>query len=100
MCEAGFDAQCNTFVQSSRKLNASLPLIPLVSFLPPGEPSVCGTIDTIERETEIVGLVQSYRTEAGLDGLPLGEGFLLPCSFRLVQNFCIDRTIGRSGSAV
>src|SRR6185436_16522217 len=50
VCESGFDAQRNTFVQSfgSPHLDASLLLIPQVGFLPPDDLRVRGTIAAIE----------------------------------------------------
>ncbi len=92
VCEAGFDAQRNTFVQSyqSTHLDASLLLIPLVGFLPPTDPRVRGTIHAIERELVVDGLVQRYRTDTGLDALLPGEGYFLPCSFWLAQNLALS----------
>ena len=98
VCEAGFDAQRNTFVQSygSTQLDASLLLIPLVGFLPPGDPRVRGTVEAIERELLADGLVRRYSTATGLDGLPPGEGVFLPCSFWLADNLAL---IGRQEEA-
>jgi GH15 family glucan-1,4-alpha-glucosidase len=64
-------------------------LIPLVGFLPPDNPRVRGTVEAIEHELVTEGLVQRYRTESGLDGLPPGEGHFLPCSFWLAQNYAL-----------
>ncbi|MGA9854735.1 MAG: glycoside hydrolase family 15 protein [Gammaproteobacteria bacterium] len=83
VCSDGYDAKRNTFVQSygSPYLDASLLLIPLVGFLPPDDPRVRGTVEAIERELTVDGLVQRYSTTNHTDALPPGEGTFLPCSF-------------------
>ena len=77
----------NTFVQSygSPHLDASLLLIPQVGFLPADDPRVRGTIDAIERDLVVDGLVLRYATETDVDALPAGEGVFLPCSFWLAD---------------
>jgi GH15 family glucan-1,4-alpha-glucosidase len=91
VCEAGFDAQRNAFVQSygSPHLDASLLLMPLVGFLPPSDARVRGTVEAIERELLVDGLVRRYASGSGVDGLPPGEGTFLPCSFWLADNFAL-----------
>ena len=99
VCERGFDARRNAFVQSyeTRSLDASLLLIPQVGFLPPDDPRVLGTIAAIERELIVDGLVLRYSTETGVDALPAGEGAFLPCSFWLADCYALT---GRRGQAV
>jgi GH15 family glucan-1,4-alpha-glucosidase len=91
VCEQGVDPSRGVFVQryGSRDVDASLLMIPLVGFLPPGDPRVLATIDAIERELVVDGLVLRYRTRAGVDGLPPGEGYFLPCSFWLADNLAL-----------
>jgi GH15 family glucan-1,4-alpha-glucosidase len=91
VCERGFDAGRNTFVQSyeSAHLDASLLLIPQVGFLPPDDPRVLGTIAAIERGLIIDGLVLRYSTETDVDALPAGEGAFLPCSFWLADCYAL-----------
>lgn len=98
VCDAGFDAARNTFVQSygAEALDASLLLIALVGFLPPDDPRVRGTVEAIERELVVDGLVRRYATQHGLDGLPPGEGVFLPCSFWFADNLAL---IGRRDDA-
>ncbi|MEO8122531.1 MAG: glycoside hydrolase family 15 protein [Burkholderiales bacterium] len=98
VCKSGFDAQRNTFVQSyeTKALDASLLLITVVGFLPPEDPRVRGTVEAIERELVVDGLVQRYATQESLDGLPTGEGVFLPCSFWLADNLAL---IGREDDA-
>jgi GH15 family glucan-1,4-alpha-glucosidase len=91
VCERGVDHARGVFVQryDSKDLDASLLLVPIVGFLPPTDPRVLATIDAIERDLVVDGLVLRYRTERNVDGLPPGEGFFLPCSFWLADNFAL-----------
>lgn len=83
VCERGFDRQRNSFMQAygSPHLDASLLLIPQVGFLPADDPRVRGTVDAIERNLLVDGLVLRYSTDTDVDALPAGEGTFLPCSF-------------------
>jgi GH15 family glucan-1,4-alpha-glucosidase len=92
ICESGFDTSRNSFMQSfgSSELDASLLLMPVVGFLPPDDPRVRGTVAAIEQELMVDGLVLRYRTKAGVDGLPPGEGVFLPCSFWLADNYTLQ----------
>jgi GH15 family glucan-1,4-alpha-glucosidase len=93
VCERGFNKKINSFVQSfgSKRLDASLLLIPLVGFLPPDDPRVRGTLKAIEQRLLIQDeFVLRYETEEGVDGLPPGEGAFLACSFWLVDNYLLQ----------
>jgi len=93
VCEHGFDRELGSFVQSygSRRLDASLLLIPLVGFLPASDPRVRGTVKAIEERLVIGGeFVRRYETEDPRDGLPPGEGAFLACSFWLIQNYVLQ----------
>src|SRR6185312_340621 len=94
VCAQGYDARRNTFVQSfgSPHLDASLLLIPQVGFLPPDDPRVRGTVDAIERNLIVDGLVLRYSTTTDVDALQPGEGTFLPCSFWLADSLVL---IGR-----
>ena len=98
VCDAGFDGRRNSFVQAygSTDLDASLLLIPMVGFLPPDDPRVHSTIDAIQRELVVDGLVLRYPTATGVDGLPPGEGTFLPCTFWLADSLAV---IGRRDEA-
>jgi GH15 family glucan-1,4-alpha-glucosidase len=98
VCEQGFDAERNTFVQSydSPSLDASLLMIPLVGFLPPDDPRVAGTVAAIEHGLLRDGFVERYKSDDGVDGLPPGEGVFLPCSFWLADNLAL---MGRMAEA-
>jgi GH15 family glucan-1,4-alpha-glucosidase len=88
VCSKGFNSEKNSFVQSygSDRLDASLLALPIGGFLPAEDPRVRGTIAAIERDLTVDGFVLRYRTDAGTDGLPPGEGAFLPCSFWLADN--------------
>ncbi|ETK38123.1 glycoside hydrolase family 15 protein [Microbispora sp. ATCC PTA-5024] len=101
VCEKGFDPARGTFTQSygSRELDAALLQIPIVGFLPPDDPRVVGTVEAIERELMVDGLVLRYplSEDNAVDGLPGGEGAFLACSFWLAQALAM---IGRRDDAV
>ncbi len=92
ICDKGFDAARNTFTQSfgNPELDASLLLLPVVHFLPADDPRILGTVAAIERELLVDGFVLRYRTQAGADGLPPGEGAFLPCSFWLADVYVLQ----------
>ena len=100
VCAQGYDADRNTFTQfyGSKKLDASLLMIPLVGFLPVTDRRVRGTIETIERDLVSDGFVLRYHPgeSASVDGLPPGEGTFLPCSFWLTD--CLH-LLGRDADA-
>jgi GH15 family glucan-1,4-alpha-glucosidase len=93
--ERGFDVELNSFTQSyeSKRLDASLLVIPLVGFLPADDPRMIGTVAAIERDLYRDGFVYRYAAdEEGrqIDGLPPGEGAFLPCTFWLADNFALQ----------
>jgi GH15 family glucan-1,4-alpha-glucosidase len=93
VCERGFDRDLDSFVQAygSKRLDASLLLIPLVGFLPATDPRVQGTVRAIEERLLIDGeFVLRYETDNAADGLPAGEGAFLACSFWLVDNYLLQ----------
>ena len=91
VCERGFDPSRNSFVQAygSKALDASLLMLPLVGFLPPDDPRIRGTVEAIERELTVDGLVLRYDTHETDDGLAPGEGAFLACSFWMVDNLVL-----------
>ena len=94
VCADGFDAERTTFTQSYGRpeLDASLLMIPLVGFLPAGDPRMVGTVAAIERELCEGGLVRRYAGDSlgEIDGLPGEEGAFLPCSFWLADNLILQ----------
>jgi GH15 family glucan-1,4-alpha-glucosidase len=99
VCEQGFDAEQNSFVQyyGAKHLDASLLMMPLYGFLPPNDPRVLGTVKAIETHLMDDGFVERYTTDPAVDGLPHGEGMFLPCSFWLADNYVLQ---GRRKEAV
>jgi GH15 family glucan-1,4-alpha-glucosidase len=91
ICEQGFDAQRNCFVQAygSKELDASLLLLPSTGFLPASDPRIRNTIDAIERELMRDGFVLRYDTSRTEDGLPPGEGVFIACSFWLADAYVL-----------
>jgi GH15 family glucan-1,4-alpha-glucosidase len=84
----GWSERKRSFTQTygSDELDASLLMLPLVGFLPADDPRIVSTVDAIQRELTVDGFLLRYHTaEAGVDGLPPGEGVFLACSFWLVE---------------
>jgi GH15 family glucan-1,4-alpha-glucosidase len=77
------------FAQSfgTDELDASVLLMPLLGFLPASDPRIVSTVEAIQRELTVDGLVLRYRSreDGAVDGLPSGEGVFLPCSFWLAD---------------
>jgi GH15 family glucan-1,4-alpha-glucosidase len=93
--ERGFNRDMNSFTQSygSKRLDASLLVIPLVGFLPADDARVLGTVAAVERELYADGFVYRYAGDSEhekVDGLPAGEGAFLPCTFWLADNFALQ----------
>jgi GH15 family glucan-1,4-alpha-glucosidase len=91
VCREGYDARANTFVQyyGGETLDGALLMLPLVGFLPPGDPRVGGTVAAIQERLCVDGLVRRYVPDRALDGLPGGEGVFLACSFWLADNLAL-----------
>jgi GH15 family glucan-1,4-alpha-glucosidase len=104
VCRRAFNQQRNAFMQyyGADTLDAAVLLIPLVGFLPPTDPRVVGTLEAIQRELSVDGLIQRYTTETRtgdkgeVDGLRGGEGAFLPCTFWLADNLVM---MGRHSEA-
>ena len=92
ICRNGFDGELNSFVQAygSKRLDASLLLLPLVGFLPPEDARIRGTVAAVEQRLLSDGLVLRYDTAETQDGLPPGEGAFLACSFWLADNLVLQ----------
>jgi GH15 family glucan-1,4-alpha-glucosidase len=93
ICQRAIDPARGCFVRAygSTELDASLLLLPLVGFLPPGDPRVIRTVEAVQTELCEDGLVRRYRTDdqGAADGLAGGEGAFLACSFWLVDNLAL-----------
>ncbi|MEO7939121.1 MAG: glycoside hydrolase family 15 protein, partial [Burkholderiaceae bacterium] len=92
VCEKGFDADQNSFVQvyGGTALDASLLMIPMVGFLPAKDPRVQGTIAAVQHQLGASGLILRYGTQSGIDNLPPGEGAFLPCTLWLASALALS----------
>jgi GH15 family glucan-1,4-alpha-glucosidase len=99
VCERGYNASVGAFTQTldGTILDASLLLLPLIGFLPPDDPRIVSTVNTIGRELMADGLIRRYHTHETEDGLPPGEGTFLACSFWYASNLALQ---GRRDEAV
>jgi GH15 family glucan-1,4-alpha-glucosidase len=93
ICQRAVDPArgCFTRAYGSTELDASLLLLPLVGFLPPGDPLVLRTLEAVQDDLCENGFVLRYRTddEGAADGLAGDEGAVLACSFWLVDNLTL-----------
>ena len=92
VCRRAYDSDLGAFVQfyGSKRLDASLLVMPLVGFLPASDPRVRGTVAAIERHLTREGcFVYRYVTDRDVEGLPTGEAAFLLCSFWLVDNLVL-----------
>jgi GH15 family glucan-1,4-alpha-glucosidase len=101
VCRKGFDAELGAFVQSygSKRLDASLLMIPLIGFLPAEDERVVGTVEAVGRKLSCDGLITRYQADeenVDVDGLPPGEGVFLPCSFWYAADLAL---LGRTAEA-
>jgi GH15 family glucan-1,4-alpha-glucosidase len=90
----GFSRKRNAFVQAyeNEELDASLLGAPLVGFLPADHERIRGTLDAIERELCIDGLVMRRTTDIKRrknGNLELQEGSFMLCNFWLVQDLVL-----------
>jgi GH15 family glucan-1,4-alpha-glucosidase len=100
ICKKAFNSELGSFVQAYENTlpDASLLLLPIVGFLPPGDPRVVGTIAFIEKRLLVDGFVLRYESDKTDDGLPAGEGAFLACTFWLAENYVLqgrDEDAGR-----
>jgi len=93
VCARGYHPERGVFTQfyGGHALDASLLMMPLVGFLPITDPRIGRTIAAIEQELMLDGFVLRYHPSASreVDRLPPGEGTFLPCSFWLVDCYCL-----------
>lgn len=69
--------------------------MPLVGFLPAGDPRMLATLAKIERELVSEGMVRRYPLEED-DGLPGKEGAFIACTLWLAD---VQEMVGRTGEA-
>ncbi|HEY0539794.1 MAG TPA: glycoside hydrolase family 15 protein [Actinoallomurus sp.] len=95
----GWNDRVGAFTQyfGSDALDAAALMMPIVGFLPAGDPRVLATVDAIaEHLTDETGLVFRYRTAGGVDGLAGDEGTFLLCTFWLAQALAMSGQVARA----
>jgi GH15 family glucan-1,4-alpha-glucosidase len=97
ICANGVDER-GVFVQhyGTDALDASLLMMPLVRFLPPGDPRIRATVLAIADELTENGLVLRYRVGETDDGFASEEGTFTICSFWLVSALVEIGELGRA----
>ncbi|KYK49769.1 glucoamylase [Bradyrhizobium liaoningense] len=98
VCNRGFDAEENAFVESygSKLLDASVLLLPAVGFLPPSDPRIRGTIASIEKCLMRDGFVLRHDPrELPADQPPL-EGAFLACSLWLADAYVLSGDLDKA----
>jgi GH15 family glucan-1,4-alpha-glucosidase len=98
VCDKGFDARQNTFVESygSQLLDASILLLPAVGFLPASDPRVLGTIAAIERHMMRDGFVLRHDPREISDEKQPVEGAFLACSLWLADAYVLSGEIDKA----
>jgi GH15 family glucan-1,4-alpha-glucosidase len=91
VCRHGWNEKRNSFTRSygANDLDASLLLLAPIGFLKPDDPRYRGTVEAIERDLVIDGLVLRYDSLRSKDGLAPGEGAFLACSFWLADAYLL-----------
>jgi GH15 family glucan-1,4-alpha-glucosidase len=92
VCREAWNDELGSFTQyyGSSRLGASLLLLPQVGFPPPEDPCVRGTLRAVRAQLSSDGFLVRYQSRQAIDGLPVGEGAFLPCSFYLVDALALD----------
>jgi GH15 family glucan-1,4-alpha-glucosidase len=83
--ENGWSPERGSFVQyyGGAAVDASLLFLPMVGFLPPDDPRIISTIETIRRELGSDGMIWRYDPNEAQDGLHGSEGTFTMCSLWL-----------------
>jgi GH15 family glucan-1,4-alpha-glucosidase len=98
VCEKGFDAEQNSFVESygSRLLDASILLLPAVGFLAASDPRVAGTLAAIERHLMRDGFVLRHDPREISDEPRPIEGAFLACTLWLADAYVLAGEIEKA----
>jgi GH15 family glucan-1,4-alpha-glucosidase len=98
VCENGFDATQNAFVESygSQLLDASILLLPAVGFLPASDPRVRGTIEAIEKYMMRDGFVLRHDPREVSDEKQPIEGAFLACSLWLADAYVLAGELAKA----
>jgi GH15 family glucan-1,4-alpha-glucosidase len=98
VCNRGFDAEQNAFVESygSKLLDASVLLLPAVGFLPASDPRIRGTIAAVEKHMMRDGFVLRHDPrEVSEEQQPI-EGAFLACSFWLADAYVLSGRLDKA----
>ncbi|TYO66842.1 glycoside hydrolase family 15 protein [Bradyrhizobium hipponense] len=98
VCNRGFDASQNAFVESygSKLLDASVLLLPAVGFLPTSDPRIRGTIAAVEKCLMRDGFVLRHDPrEASEEQQPI-EGAFLACSLWLADAYVLSGDLDKA----
>lgn len=98
VCNKGFDAQENAFVEAygSKLLDASVLLLPAVGFLPASDPRIRGTIAAVEKHMMRDGFVLRHDPrEVSEERQPI-EGAFLACSLWLADAHVLSGDLGKA----
>jgi GH15 family glucan-1,4-alpha-glucosidase len=95
ICERGYNEEIGSFTMAygTTNLDAAILRMPLVGFLPHDDPRIISTVNCIQRNLQVDGLVRRYTAD---DGLPGNDGAFSICTFWLVD--CLT-AIGRIDDA-
>ncbi|WP_025034390.1 glycoside hydrolase family 15 protein [Bradyrhizobium sp. DOA9] len=98
VCNRGFDAEENAFVESygSKMLDASVLLLPAVGFLPPDDPRIRGTIAAVEARLMQGGFVLRHDPRELPPGQPPLEGAFLACSLWLADAYVLSGDLAKA----
>jgi GH15 family glucan-1,4-alpha-glucosidase len=98
VCNRGFDAEENAFVESygAKTLDASVLLLPAVGFLPASDPRICGTIAAIERHLLQDGFVLRHDPRETSEEVQPIEGAFLACSLWLADAHVLSGNIEKA----
>lgn len=98
VCANGFDAAQNSFVEhyGGKFLDAAVLLLWAVGFLPPSDPRMRGTLEAVERNLIVEGLVMRHdpRRHPGENGQL--EGAFLACSLWLADAYVLSGEIDKA----
>ncbi|WP_407117734.1 glycoside hydrolase family 15 protein [Bradyrhizobium sp. LMG 9283] len=98
VCNNGFDAEENAFVESygSKLLDASVLLLPAVGFLPPSDPRIRGTIASVEKCLMCDGFVLRHDPRELPARQPPLEGAFLACSLWLADAYVLSGDLDKA----
>ncbi len=69
------------------EVDASLLVLPTVGFCAADDPRMLATVERLEQQLMVDGLLHRYRNESGVDGLEGTDYPFLACSFWLVEQY-------------